>query len=606
MSLRTGDHRGSGRVAAVLTTVGALVAFQAVAIVVAGSALATGTCTYNPATDTINITIDSGTGSAVSVDETTGAIEFDGSACGSATNSNTVSIVVLGQPSSNEAFEINENDEVPFNTAIAWSVDLGTGTGDQLSFDLNGDQDNTIVLTDTTFDLNGATGDVLGNENSFVEGSDGDDVEDASVVTYHVQLHGHNGDDVLSPGTFDGDEALGGFDTDTLSYATRTTCLAIINNVDAGLDANCDGDNDDTGDEEDIIDCFENVVAGSGDDFIDDDNCGFATIVPGGGDDVVDGSFSTIDWSTSTGGMTIDIPNETATGQGTDTWTDVFDFIGSEFDDTMLVDDNAPGPGVDGFSGLGGSDTVDATQATFGVFVDLDGLDPDQDDLENAIGSAFDDGLFGNELDNVLTGNGGDDELEGQGGRDTLDGGPGNDELFGDDGNDLLIGGPGDDFFAGNAGADTVSFATNTTAGVVVDLSLFFATSPDSGDDDFGDVLEEIIIGSPFNDQITGGPLGDGGTQNFLMKGGAGKDVLTGFAGNDTLKGGGGKDTLRGVAGDDNLAGGGADDLLVGGPGFDFGKGGKGLDVCKSVEKKKSCGSQKNPKAPQSAVGKRD
>ena len=40
--------------------------------------------------------------------------------------------------------------------------------------------------------------------------------------------------------------------------------------------------------------------------------------------------------------MSIDIPNGTATGQGTDTWTGIEQFVGSDFDDTLIVDDDAP------------------------------------------------------------------------------------------------------------------------------------------------------------------------------------------------------------------------------------------------------------------------
>ena len=163
----------------------------------------------------------------------------------------------------------------------------------------------------------------------------------------------------------------------------------------------------------------------------------------------------------------------------------------------------------------------------------------------------------------------------------------------------------GNDTYEGDEGADTVSFATNTTAGVNVDLSLGFATSSDSGDDSFNDG-PEIILGSPFNDHITGGPFGGGGTVNFLFKGGAGNDVLTGFNGNDTLNGGGGKDTLRGVGGDDTLNGKGGNDKLSGGGGFDIGNGGKGKDVCRGVEQKKSCGSKKHPKAHAGLSSKRD
>ena len=67
---------------------------------------------------------------------------------------------------------------------------------------------------------------------------------------------------MLSPGTFDGDNVQGAAGIDTLSYATRTTGVAVVNGVDAGLDANGDGDNNDLGDEEDTISCFEVIVTG--------------------------------------------------------------------------------------------------------------------------------------------------------------------------------------------------------------------------------------------------------------------------------------------------------------------------------------------------------
>jgi hypothetical protein len=562
---------------------------------------------YNPATDTINITIDAGTGSTVTVDETTGSIEFDGSACGSATNANTVAIVVLGQPSSDEAFVIDENTEVPFNTAIAWNIDLGTGTLDQLQIILNTDQDNTVALTDTSFDLNGAAGEVLGAEQFVVVGNDGNDTIDGSALTAFLLAAGGNGDDVISPGTFNGDIAVGQGDVDTLSYAGRTTSMFVLNGNTAGEDANSDGDNADPGDEVDLIDCFEVVQTGSGADTIDDNGCGPTTMVPGDGDDDITGSSDdTIDWSSSSAGMSIDLPNLTATGQGTDVWDGPTNFVGSNFDDTMITDGDAPGVNVESFSGLDGVDTVDGSAETVGIDIDLDDLDPDPaDDLENAIGGSSDDDLFGNDLDNALTGNDGDDDLFGEDGRDTLEGNAGNDDLIGGGSNDTLVGGTGDDFFEGDDGADTVSFATNTTAGVNVDLSLGFASSADSGDDSF-DRTEEIIVGSPFNDHITGGPFSGGGTVNFLFKGGAGKDSLTGFNGNDTLNGGGGKDTLRGVGGDDTLNGKGGNDNLSGGGGFDIGNGGKGKDVCSSVEQKSSCGSKKHPKAHTGLSGKRD
>jgi Ca2+-binding RTX toxin-like protein len=306
------------------------------------------------------------------------------------------------------------------------------------------------------------------------------------------------------------------------------------------------------------------------------------TAVPGDGDDHVVGDFNDwIDWSSSSAGMAIDIPTETAVGQGTDTWDGITKFVGSPFDDTMTVDGNAPGPGVSEFFGGDGVDTVSAAAATGGVNINLDILDPSgADDLENVVGSAFNDTLHGNDNRNQITAGDGDDFLDGQ---------PGNDTLLGEGGNDTYF---------GDTGADRVSFA-NSPQGVNVDLSLGFATG--EGDDAFNDGIE-IIVGSAFNDDVTGGPFGGGGTVNFLFVGKQGNDSLTGFSGNDTLKGGGGNDVLRGVGGDDTLKGAAGNDRLFGGGGTDIGKGGGGNDTCSKVEIKTSCGTKGNPAAPQTGI----
>ena len=382
----------------------------------------------------------------------------------------------------------------------------------------------------------------------------------------------------------------GGTGIDQISYATRTTSTVIDQTTGtAGHDANGDCDVVDPGDELDVlISDFEILETGSGNDCLVGDGGTTETFIPGDGDDDITGqSDDTVDWSSSSAAMTIDVPNLTATGQGTDVWDGPTNFIGSDFDDTMIVNDDAPGPDVNSFSGGGGTDTVDGSSSTGGISIELDSLDPEPDDLENAIGGSGNDFLDGNDVRNQLRGNDGDDFLEGEAGNDTM------------------FGGLGNDTFEGDAGADTVSFAEAPgPGGETVDLSLGFATGSE-GDDGFNDG-PEIIVGSPFNDHITGGPFGGGGTVNFLFKGGAGNDVLTGFNGNDTLNGGGGKDTLRGVGGDDTLNGKGGNDTLSGGGGFDIGNGGKGKDVCKGVEQKKSCGSSKHPKAHAGLSGKRD
>ena len=608
MSLLHKGERRRGRVATVLTTIGTLAAFQALAIVGAVGASAVTACTYNPATDTINITVDPNDDATVAVETTAddldpaapaGAILFDASnsgtflACGSASNSNTVSIVVLGSPGSDETFTIDELSGGTFNTAITWNIDLGTGVDALIIFNADG-QDNTTVVTDTSFDLNTAVGEVLGTELYEVFGGDGDDTIDGSGLVNSILIaFGGPGDDWIAPGpqatnpiTLTPEFFDGGTGTDQLSYATRTTST-VIDQV-AGLsghDANGDCDVVDPGDEIDVlISDFEILETGSGNDCLVGDGATTETFIPGDGDDDITGqSPDTIDWSSSSAGMVIDVPNLTATGQGTDVWNSggPTKFVGSEFDDMMIVNDDAPGPDVSEFSGLGGVDTVDASTATAGVFINLDILDPSgADDLENVIGSAFNDSLHGNDNRNQINAGDGDDFLDGQPGNDTLLGEAGNDTYFGD------------------TGADRVSFAGSPQK-VTVDLSLGFATG--EGDDAFNDGIE-IIVGSAFNDTVTGGPFGGGGTVNFLFVGKGGNDSLTGFSGNDTLKGGGGNDVLRGVGGDDTLKGAAGNDRLFGGGGTDIGKGGKGNDTCSKVEIKSSCGKKGNPASPQAGI----
>jgi len=604
--LRRGKSRRA-KSSRALVTVFALVGFQALAIVGAGSALAVTGCTFNPGTGAIQCTIDP-------ADDLSLAVEGDGvdldvlapagsilqsvddgttwTAIGSATNANTTSVTVLGSPGTDEIFRIDNFVGDEFSTAITWAIDLGTNVagapplGDDLFLFLSEDIDNAVVATNTTFTVNGGGGNVLGLENLTVVGSDGDDTIDASATSIFNSLSGGAGDDWIAPGTGLADVLDGGGGvSDQLSYGTRTGCIFISKiGATAGADNNCDGDNADAGEEVDAHTGFEIFESGSGNDTL----IGFAgapldTFIPGDGDDDITcgDAGDTLDWSSSSAGMTIDVPNGTATGQGADEFTTCAAFVGSPFDDVLITDGSAPGAGVLTFSGLAGTDTVDASADTSaGVTINLDTLDPDPaDDLEDAIGGTGDDLLIGNDLRNRLLG------------------GDGNDTLTGAGGNDLLIGGAGNDTYTGGAGADRVSFIGSPN-GVNVDLSLGFATG--EGDDSFGDIVE-IVVGSQFNDHLTGGPFAGGGTVNFLLVGRRGNDVLTGFNGNDTLKGGAGNDILRGVGGDDTLRGANGNDRLFGGSGTDVGNGGKGRDTCRGVEIRRSCGTRGNPRAPQAA-----
>ena len=158
--------------------------------------------------------------------------------------------------------------------------------------------------------------------------------------------------------------------------------------------------------------------------------------------------------------------------------------------------------------------------------------------IEDVIGTDYDDTIYGNLLSNNLEGGKGDDVLVGFGGADFLYGGLGDDQLFGNAGEDFLDGEEGEDALFGGAGNDTLIGGTEADQ-----------LSGDAGDD------------------LLQGMHGDD-----ILEGGVGNDELRGGDGNDLLLGGEGNDTLLGEADDDILnAGYHSDDtsVLDGGTGDD-------------------------------------
>ncbi|MFN6537982.1 MAG: LamG-like jellyroll fold domain-containing protein [Nostoc sp. EkiNYC01] len=101
-----------------------------------------------------------------------------------------------------------------------------------------------------------------------------------------------------------------------------------------------------------------------------------------------------------------------------------------------------------------------------------------------------------------------------------------NDTLSGNTGDNILIGGLGSDRLDGVAGIDTASYI-NASAAVTVNLAL---TTAQTGGEATGDVLQNIenLTGSNFNDTLSGN------TGNNILNGGFGNDSLTGGTGNDT------------------------------------------------------------------------
>ena len=177
------------------------------------------------------------------------------------------------------------------------------------------------------------------------------------------------------------------------------------------------------------------------------------------------------------------------------------------------------------------------------------------EDVENIVGSPFDDTLVGNDPD-ALYGLGPRVEPAGA------------NHLMGGAGNDLLDGGLGPDIFEGGSGADTVTYEGRTEA---VRASIDGAGRDGNGQDFNARSQRGDEIGLDIERLV-----GENG--HDLLRGDANANVLRGGPGNDFANGGEGDDGLFGDSGHDRLEGGAGDDLVSGGEGDDSLEGWKGND----------------------------
>ena len=163
----------------------------------------------------------------------------------------------------------------------------------------------------------------------------------------------------------------------------------------------------------------------------------------------------------------------------------------------------------------------------------LDGGDADPASLDVAFYWSSPSGVIVNLSGSTVLGVAPGTASDGFGGTDTLVNINGafdsvfNDTLIGGSGNDWLWGGAGIDSIIGGAGSDTISYDTEGSGAVIINLATGVFQ------DGFGntDIVSgvENVVGSSFNDSITGN---------------SGNNRLVGDAGNDTIDGGGGIDTI--------------------------------------------------------------
>lgn len=264
------------------------------------------------------------------------------------------------------------------------------------------------------------------------------------------------------------------------------------------------------------------------------------------------------------------------------------DFLFGEAGNDTLVggaDDDylAGGAGRDHLDGGAGEDTADYSQSDAAVAVSLladtasggHAEGDELDNIENLIGSAFDDTLEGDNGDNVIDGRAGDDVINGHDGANRLDGGAGNDVIHGGSDRDTING-------FGTA------FNREENGDVILDASRDQDVI-DAGDGDgivrgdgivgaFGIKGSATLIGG--DDTINAGAggatlQGDGGVSASVESGEAtmigGDDIISAGADRNIIIGDGTTvraNALNGVAtntgGSDILHGGGGDDTIIG------------------------------------------
>ena len=442
--------------------------------------------------------------------------------------------------------------------AGADNIEGGAGS-DSLS---GGDDDDTVTGEGGDDSIEG------GNGQDLLSGGDGADTVGGNAG--NDELNGGAGNDLLNGDA--GDDIINvGAGTDVANGGTGNDLMISEGGFDAlfgneGQDTISGGNGGDR------------LSGGSGDDEISGGQ-GVDAIVGGSGDDTLDGGTEN---------------DEFQAGVGND----------------LLIG----GGGADFLVGEGGVDTADYTASAAGVEVDLfvagtefritlDGLrvltyttagtgiggDAQGDrlaEIENILGSAFDDELTGDVEKNRIEGGDGEDEIDGDAGDDTLLGGADDDTIAGGDGRDELDGGTGTDTarFAGNqadfafAALSGGSVSATAQNGEVDILSNFEFLEFLDGTVAIGDVIGGGNPGggdvpTPGNDVLTG-------TENIdNINGLGGDDLITGLGGADLLSGAAGNDTVAGDQGADRLFGNGGDDSIEGGQGADSAFGGTGDDV---------------------------
>jgi Ca2+-binding RTX toxin-like protein len=249
------------------------------------------------------------------------------------------------------------------------------------------------------------------------------------------------------------------------------------------------------------------------------------TLAGGAGDDTLDGGkgTNTANYADANGAVTVNLNLTTAqnTGsEGKDTLKSIQVLVGSDFNDTLTGDAHnnvlTGGNGDDSLYGGAGNDT-----------------------LEGGVGNDFMDGGIGTNTAtyahaasgvsvSLLTAS---PQATGGAGTDSL---LNIQNLIGSAFNDTLEGSAGNNILDGGLGSNTVTYADAVSAVTVSLATTAIQNTVGAGTDQLKNFTG--LIGSAFDDVLTGG------TKNDTISGGAGNDTITGGKGGDNLTGGAGAD----------------------------------------------------------------
>ena len=305
------------------------------------------------------------------------------------------------------------------------------------------------------------------NEANIITSDDGDDTVfalngDDTLIGGHGDdsLFGQGGDDLLQGGA-GSDDLNGGSGIDTVDYTDASRSVGVrLDGV-----ANFGAASGDTliSIENVVGSSFNDIIVGSNTTNVLNGNDGDDAIFALGGDDTLIGGAGDDELLGQNG-------DDVLQGdQGDD------QLNGGNGDDTLLggagADSLSGGIGADVFDGGEGIDTADFSTASRGAGVRLDGLasfgaavGDTYTNIENIIGSAFNDTFVGSNVANVLNGNDGNDNIFAADGDDTLIGGQGDDNLYGQGGDDVFV-------FSNGFGTDRIHGFDAASANEKVDLS---------------------------------------------------------------------------------------------------------------------------------------